>query len=469
MTGRLAIVLGAGITGLSSAYNLAEAGWKVIVLEKENYIGGLSTTFKKEGLKFDFGPHKLYTQDRVVEKEIKKLVDKDLLSHPKKSSIRFFGNYLDYPINFKSLLLKMSPGMVVGFGLSSLKAVVLSPITNKKIKNSRDYFISKFGMMPYKLIFGPLFKKVYGDPVILDPKLAETRLPFKSILDAIRLALFKKKSIPSLSAKKFYYPKNGVIQLSEKMKNIIENNGGEVVIGVKIEKIFIKEKKVNKIVYKKNNKSVEITRPEAVISTIPLVDLVSCMSPWNNNVNRSSRMLKYRSLVVVYLLLKRKRVFKESFVFFPEDKFVFQRLSEQNAFSKFMVPEGHSLLMAEVTLKNSSVLDERHLINNVIEDLIKIDIIKKTDVKKSFCLRYEKTYPIYDLKYRKNLKKVLDYIDKVNCLYSIGRQGLFLYTNIDHSIDMGMKLAKYLVSSKSKSSVAWKDISAEFLKYKIVD
>ncbi len=39
------VIVGGGFTGLSAAYELAAAGQKVVVLEKESVVGGLASGF----------------------------------------------------------------------------------------------------------------------------------------------------------------------------------------------------------------------------------------------------------------------------------------------------------------------------------------------------------------------------------------------------------------------------------------
>lgn len=53
------IVLGSGISGLSSAVLLADAGYSVLVLEREAYAGGVLHCFSREGLQLDPGLHYL--------------------------------------------------------------------------------------------------------------------------------------------------------------------------------------------------------------------------------------------------------------------------------------------------------------------------------------------------------------------------------------------------------------------------
>lgn len=50
------IIIGSGFSSLAASCYLAKAGHEVIVLEKNNSIGGRARTYKTEGFKFDIGP-----------------------------------------------------------------------------------------------------------------------------------------------------------------------------------------------------------------------------------------------------------------------------------------------------------------------------------------------------------------------------------------------------------------------------
>jgi phytoene desaturase len=54
--GKNVIVIGSGFAGLSAACNLAAAGFKVTVLEKNDTPGGRARQFEAEGFTFDMGP-----------------------------------------------------------------------------------------------------------------------------------------------------------------------------------------------------------------------------------------------------------------------------------------------------------------------------------------------------------------------------------------------------------------------------
>src|SRR6478672_868167 len=54
--GKSAIVIGSGFAGISAACSLAQKGYAVTVLEKNESAGGRASSFKAEGFTFDMGP-----------------------------------------------------------------------------------------------------------------------------------------------------------------------------------------------------------------------------------------------------------------------------------------------------------------------------------------------------------------------------------------------------------------------------
>ncbi len=68
---------GAGPGGLATAMQLAHAGVKVTVLEKQNWVGGRTATFEQDGFHFDIGPT-FFLYPRVLS-EIFASVGRDLM------------------------------------------------------------------------------------------------------------------------------------------------------------------------------------------------------------------------------------------------------------------------------------------------------------------------------------------------------------------------------------------------------
>jgi len=101
------IVIGSGFAGLSSASFMAKAGWKVIVLEKNNTPGGRACQLKEQGFTFDMGPSFYWMPDvfeRYFNQFGKKVSDYYKLTRLDPSyRVYWSDGYTDLPADYKAL------------------------------------------------------------------------------------------------------------------------------------------------------------------------------------------------------------------------------------------------------------------------------------------------------------------------------------------------------------------------------
>jgi len=64
MENKKAIVIGAGVSGLTSALKLKDKGFDVVVLEKLSRAGGVIDTFEKDGFKAESGSNSVMIQSQ---------------------------------------------------------------------------------------------------------------------------------------------------------------------------------------------------------------------------------------------------------------------------------------------------------------------------------------------------------------------------------------------------------------------
>ena len=99
-------------------------------------------------------------------------------------------------------------------------------------------------------------------------------------------------------------------------------------------------------------------------------------------------------------------------------------------------------------------MTDNDFIKMASEELEKIGIIKRENVSDSVVIRVKKAYPAYFGVY-KDFDIVKNYLNTVNNLYCIGRNGQHRYNNMDHSILSGFEAARALLNNTDKSAV-WK-------------
>ena len=193
-----AIIVGAGPAGLTTAYELLiRTGIRPIILEKSEYMGGISRTVNFKGNRIDIGGHRFFSKSARVMKwwlammplqegittdtaiQYHKMVtrlgndsspvaadpeksDCVMLLRPRKSRIYFLRKLFEYPISLsKSTLLQLGLIRTVRIGLSYMQSAIF-PL--KEEKTLEQFLINRFGRELYNTFFKDYTEKVWGVP-----------------------------------------------------------------------------------------------------------------------------------------------------------------------------------------------------------------------------------------------------------------------------------------------------------------
>ena len=471
-----AIILGAGATGLKIAAELARAGYAVTLLEKNTHIGGMAYSFQYKDVILDYGPHKFYSQIKGIMSEYKEILANDCLVREKTNSLYLLGKYFRFPPNPFQLAFGINPIILAKCGMSYCSSFIGSLFSSRKNVSYEDYFLHGFGKACYELLFKDFCWKVWGDPKIISEELARRRIPVPNIKELVKNAFTGEQDKPDVSAKYFYYPKQGFGKLSDILADRVQSYGGVIQLGVLPLEIVTDGKRVTSVVYSDHTKKKQtLDDIDVFISTIHLKDFIGLFTPHAPSfVADAAGALHYRALRLCYVFLDKDRALQDNWFFFPEQSVCFNRVSEQKSFSPFTVPSGKTVITAEITCDIDSshyIMDDAALRAVVLEDLEKVGILKKEEVTglvtDFFTKKLARVYPVYAIDFRVHLSSVLDYIHSFENVYTIGRQGLFNYNNTDHCMDMANLTAQHILSNGNRDE--WQKIVQIFDTYKIVD
>ncbi|MEO1858069.1 MAG: protoporphyrinogen oxidase [Rubritalea sp.] len=122
-------IIGAGITGLSAAYHLQQAGHSAVIFEKSSRIGGAIQSSSKEGFLYEHGPNSLMVNDKRVENLIHQADLSSKIQVANKAAHKRFVVHKG-----KLNTLPSSPASFVTSSLFSLKA---------KLRLAKEPFIAK--------------------------------------------------------------------------------------------------------------------------------------------------------------------------------------------------------------------------------------------------------------------------------------------------------------------------------------
>ena len=450
------VVLGAGPAGLSAAWELSKEGVHVDVLEMEPQVGGLCRSTRKDGFIFDLGGHRFITKDTLVSTEVEELMGDELEVRPRKSVIRLQGKFFNYPLELGDTLKKMNLGISFKSGIDFFltKIGAYSKVPDISFEN---WIIKRFGRTMYNIYFGPYSHKLWGlSPSQISADWAAQRISLINITDVFFRALGKKKDMPKTYARHFLYPKKGIGQISECMAENIEKDNGKVHLNAKIKKVILKDRRIEKIIYIQDNTEKEISG-DFVISTIPLPEFMLSVEPRIEDRYLSvAGTMAYRSVRFLHLMLNVEIVTDNTWIYVPEEEYLFFRIQDRRNWSPHSVPEGKNALTLEIACnKNDAIWNasDKELFERCIVDMEKLGLITRDMVTGYFSEKTEHAYPIYSLDYKEKIKTSYNFLAGIKDFISIGRQGLYRYNNMDHSIKMGILAAKNILHAYPRQRI----------------
>ena len=448
------VIIGAGIAGLAAGYYFSQnPEYEVFVVERQDYVGGLARGFDYKGFHFDFGPHKIYTILQGILEEMDKVTP--LLKVKKKNRIYLRNNYFEFPLKMSQIMTKMP--VIAARAMLDIAGKLISRRPDDSYEN---YLTNRFGRTLYNLSFKGYAEKVWNTEAgNLDRELAIRRVAVSNIFQLIKGAVFGDSS--KFSAQFFHYPPHGMKQIAEDLVKNIEKNGGQVLLETEISEINVTDKKINYVKIKKVK-----LKPDYVISTIYLDYLLGIVKDNGSEYSRAREAtlnLTYRPVSIIYIILNKERAMEDCWVFFPEKEFLFQRVSEQKAFSKLTCPPGKTGLMVETTKEPT-----KENIDLIFKQLEEAGILKsRKEIQEYIVKTGPRVYPVYLRGFLEPLNAVLNYCDSIKGLYTIGRPGRFNYNNTDHSWDMALRTYEHIISGENPEN--WNKLKERFDSYRIVD
>lgn len=443
--------MGAGLAGLSTGYVLAKAGKRLTVFEGDPSVGGLSRTVNHHGFLFDLGGHRFLTNNRETEQFVLDLLRDDYLVVPRKSQIFMFDRYFDYPL--KPLNAAFGFGMLttlkilIDYIAERLKRAVRKP----DIVSLEDWVVSQFGRKMFDLYFKEYSEKVWGLGCHeISKEWVAERIKGLSLWSAVKNSLFsfsRKKSLTLYDT--FYYPRLGIGQLSERLREGIEENPENLVLTrSRVTRVNHDQNRVRSIVID-SDQGPETVIADNFVSSLPLTNLLSMLSPSPpKEIMAAVARLKFRDLVLVTIMLDRERVTDLTWMYLPGKDIPLGRIHEPKNWSPQMAPDHKTHIVAEYFCFKDDCTwgaSDHELTTLTVTQLVKLGFIKENEVIDSCVLRIPKAYPIFDVGYRQHYDAILAYLAQFTNLHIVGRGGKFRYYNMDRAIESGIETAKQLL------------------------
>lgn len=421
------VILGAGLAGLSAAYHLKD---DYIIFEKDSRVGGLCRSENYDRFVFDYAIHIIYSSNGYATELIKTLLGDNFQSQTRESWVFYRGVYTEYP--FQAYLYGHQSDVIKDCIIGLIK--VQYENLGTKPSNFEEWINATFGEGIAKHFMIPYNKKVWAiEPSKMDFNWIANRVPVPSIEDVLEGALKPPQKKYGHNSQFLYPLKRGMEALPKGFLPYVKN----IHLNAEATNISIS----NRIVTINDQKEVKFNK---LISSLPLPKIIELIDDVPEEIEEATINLEYNIVYAVNIAVDRSNISDKHWIYFQEDDFIFQRISFPMNLSSYMAPNGKSSITAEISTSKHRLIKKEGLMERVIEDLIKADILRKDDrvlFKNMFVLN--PAYIIYDLDHKKNVDNIHSYLLEHN-IYPTGRFGEWEYLNMDQAILSGKKIAEMI-------------------------
>lgn len=494
------IIIGAGPAGLTAGYTLLKESndYDVLILEESDAIGGISKTVNYKGNRMDIGGHRFFSKSQKVNdfwQEVMPLQGKDsyddkilkrkktlkkggpnpekednvMLIRDRVSRIYYLNKFFDYPVSLKWSTIKN-----LGFirTMQSGFSYLYSLIFKRREDSLENFYINRFGKKLYGMFFEGYTEKLWGrHPKEIDASWGAQRVKGISIMAVLKDALgkifhVKNKKVETSLIEQYYYPKYGPGQLWERVAELFTLNGGKILKNHKVEKIEVKDNKIVSVTC--NGKKI---KGDIFISSMPIKDLMEGMNDVPKKVLKIASGLPYRDFVTVGLLVNKlnlknetdiktlNNIIPDCWIYIQDTKVKLGRIQVFNNWSPYMVKKPLDTVWIGLEYFCTEGddfwnLSEDECIKLAISELVKMGIVNSADVLDAHREKVKKAYPAYFDTYDE-IDKVIEYLNKFDNLYCIGRNGQHRYNNMDHSMMTAFNAINCILKNEKDKSSIW--------------
>ncbi|MGJ0337752.1 N-acetylneuraminate synthase family protein [Aliarcobacter cryaerophilus] len=417
-------ILGAGVTGLTLAYELLKKGQDVEIIEKDLQVGGLAKTFTWKGREIDLGPHIYHTPDKDIqeywEREFEGLFyERDHWSKNLKN-----GQYFDYPISKE--FIESLPNDIKTTIYNELKSCNQSDLINAK--NYYEYIKALAGKTLQEMFFIRYPEKLWGIPTTkLDANWAPKRIQIRE------------KATPFYWGQWAAVGNEGSGTIIKSLENKVISLGGKINTNETIYKLHLQKSRISTI--ETDKRVINIRNFDTVINTTSYTVISKLIGKATN--------LKYRGIVLVFLELNHTDILPKGidFIYIDDKEIYFNRVSDQNSFVKN--PDlNKTIVCCEIAYSLGDDYDNMNqnlLIENVKQQFVSLGLTKnKNNILDSKVIKLPEVYPMFFVGYQNELALTKATIDSLGNMYTIGSLAEYAYSDLQVLFGKAIDLAEVL-------------------------
>ena len=465
------IVTGAGPAGLGGAYRLAQRGcFDVTVIERDAAVGGNAGSFEIAGLRVDYGSHRLHPSCAPeIMTDIRQMLGDELLDRPRHGRIRIQGRWVHFPLKPVDLVTHLPLSFAAGVGGDSLRKIGGRRAPAETFEGVLEHGL---GRTICRSFYFPYARKIWGlAPVELDAEQARRRVAAGSLGKMLRKVLNAVPGFKRPGAGRFFYPRNGFGSISEAYAGAAGKAGARIRTGSRVIALERRDTGGMCVRFQREQRE-ETVFGRQVLSTIPISILSRLIQPAAPPaVIEASGSLRFRSMILVYLVLETEQFTEFDAHYFPDAEIAITRLSEPKNYG--LAPlQGRTVLCAELPCFQTDPLwtaSEEELGDLVKNALSASAIPVRCPVSQVMVRRLPQAYPLYTRDYHEHFDRIDGWLNGIDGILTFGRQGLFAHDNTHHALAMAYAASDCLDDSGVLNRSRWEEHRRAFRHHVVED
>lgn len=396
-----------------------------------------------------------------------------MLIRQRVSRIYSFKTFFDYPITMSFATFKaMGLWRTIKAGFSYLGAC----IHKREEKSLEDFYINRFGKVLYQMFFEKYTEKLWGrHPKEISADWGSQRVKGISITAVIKDMVNKvfgkknKENTETSLIEQFWYPKFGPGHLWETLAEKNQSMGAKIKMGYQVSKINIENGKIVSV----ENEAGEEIKGDIFISTMPMNDLTASLKGIEvpEEIANIAKGLPFRDFQTVGVLVDKLNlenktniktlgnIVPDCWIYVQEPDVKMLRIQIFNNWSPYLVEDAKNKVWigTEYTCTEGDKywnMSDKEFSDFAVDELVSMNIIKKEQVIDVHREKIKKAYPAYFDTYQ-DIDQLIQFIDKIENLYCIGRNGQHRYNNMDHSMVTAFEAVKCIKTESNDKTAIW--------------
>lgn len=431
------LILGAGLTGLSTAWHLEKwakpenslGNW--LLLERDDRLGGLTRTEIIRGYHFDHTGHWLHLRHPEMKAFVHDVMGDDMMQVARKSRIWSHGALTHFPFqqNLHGLPLDVVHECLMG----AIEAAIYESNHPIVAKNFKEFCLQRFGKGITEHFMVPYNTKLWGcEPEEITADWCSRFLPRPNLAQITAGALGIVDDQAGYNAH-FTYPRQGGIEA-------FSSRIGEA---LPPEKVKLNTRPVSldlqkKIAHLSDGSAVQY---QHLVSSIPLPDLLKLATQLPENVQEAGQALRCTSLRYLCYGIRRPNVLDDiQWLYVPENQYPFYRIgSFSNAVPSLAPPNCSSLYVEVANNIVATDAEVKAFVRQFLRDHHWLEDDMEIEVEEVRHIKYG--YVIFDDRYFPAREQIFPYLQGQN-VHSLGRYGAWVYSSMEDALWDGYGFAK---------------------------